>query len=386
MPQQAFQILLAARINAIMQGLQDPRLLPQELVWNRRIPDVPATDEEITARYIGTPMIADIIADDAKAAVYTHGKFQFETTRIPNLKFGIGINQSTLVQIDRIRNGFASPADRSFFEGWENRIISELKDGVERRKEALKVAMLLDDLDYDRMGIKLQNVTWRMPSDLKVTPSVAWTSTSGTPITDINTVRRIARVRYGIELNRVTMSTVAFENAVRTTEFLNQAKLFGFGMFSGIPSPAIPLQSDGMLKNLLQKTIGEGVTLEFYDARYWTQDEAGLSTSVPYLPLNKVILTASANDGQRGAMDFANGNTIEGMVANMSQVPAIGALPTGPGPIAFATLTAPDLNSPGITYWGVARGFPRKHLLQASAVLDVGAMTDSISTSIPFPS
>jgi len=386
---QPMEVLSAVRINGIMQGLQDPRLLPQELVWNKRIPDVPASDEEIMARFIGTPLIADLIADDAKAAVYAHGKFQFETYKIPNLKIGIGVNQSTLAQIDRIRQGYAGPQDQQFFSSWESNLVRDLILGVERRKEALKIAMITDQLNYDRLGVKAQDVTWGMPSDLKVTVSIAWSSTSATPLTDILTTMRTARVRYGIVYNRITMSTAAFQNMVKTTEFLNQAKLWGFGMFSGIPAPAIPLQSDGMLKQLAERMLSTdgtgGVTLETYDARYWTQDTAGLTTSAAFLPLNFVILSASGNDGSSQVMDFANANTIEGMVANMTQVPAIGRLPQGPGPIAYATLTAPDLNSPGLTYWGVARGFPRKRMLQATAVLDIGTTTDTITVGVPFP-
>jgi hypothetical protein len=387
---QPMEVLAAVRINGIMQGLQDPRLLPQELVWNKRIPDVPAADEEIMARFIGTPLIADLIADDAKAAVYAHGKFQFETNKVPNLKFGIGVNQSTLAQIDRIRQGYAGPQDQAFFSAWENRIINDLILGIERRKEMLKIAMVTDQLNYDRLGVKAQNVTWGMPSDLKVTVSIAWSSTSATPLTDILTVMRTARIRYGVVYNRVSMSTAAFQNMVKTTEFLNQAKLWGYGMFSGIPGPAIPLQSDGMLQTLAQRMLGQdangpGVTLEMYDARYWSQDTAGLTTSSPFLPLNLVILSQSGFDGSGEVMDFANGNTIEGMVAGMTQVPAIGRIPQGPGPIAYATLTSPDLNSPGLTYWGVARGFPRKRMLQATAVLDVGTTTDTITVGVPFP-
>lgn len=384
------EILSAVRVNGIMQGLQDPRLLPQELVWDKRIPNVPASDGEIMGRFIGTPLIADLIANDAKAAVYSHGKFQFETYKIPNLKIGIGVNQEQLTQIDRIRQGYAGPQDQTFFAAWETRLIGDLLLGVARRREALKVAMITDQLNYDRLGVKAQNVTWGMPSDLKVTVSVAWSSTSATPLTDILTVMRIARIRYGIVYNRITMSTAAFQNMVKTTEFLNQAKLWGFGMFSGIPGPAIPLQSDGMLLTLAQRMLGQDgqntPIIEMYDARYWTQDTTGLTTSAPFLPLNNVILSASGNDGSFEVMDFANANTVEGMVANMTQVPAVGRLPQGPGPTSYATLTAPDLNSPGLTYWGVQRGFPRKRLLQATAVLDVGTTTDTITVGVPFPS
>jgi hypothetical protein len=54
------------------------------------------------------------------------------------------------------------------------------------------------------------------------------------------------------------------------------------------------------------------------------------------------------------------------------------------GPIAYATPADANLNPPGVVYWGVARGFPRKHLLQASAVLTVGTYSDLIAVGEPF--
>jgi hypothetical protein len=38
---QQLNLLGAARVNRIMQGLQDPRLLPGQLLWTNRIPSCP---------------------------------------------------------------------------------------------------------------------------------------------------------------------------------------------------------------------------------------------------------------------------------------------------------------------------------------------------------
>jgi hypothetical protein len=98
----------AARISGIMQGVTDPRLFPIELRWNNRVPDVPGTDEEITARYVGTIQIADLIMDDAKAVTYNQGRFQFQTTQVPNIKVGIGMNQALINALERIAKTAAS--------------------------------------------------------------------------------------------------------------------------------------------------------------------------------------------------------------------------------------------------------------------------------------
>jgi hypothetical protein len=377
----------AARINGIMQGLTDPRLLPGTLVWNNRVPDVPASDGELLAKYVGTLTIADLIANDAKAVIYTQGRFQYETNEAPNIKMGIGLNQEMIQTLDRIQASGGIPNDDiGLFNNYMGRLMANVKYGVELRKEVLKLAMLLDGYNYDRLGIKMTNLSWGMYSDLKATPSVAWTSTSATPITDMQTLRRIAQQRYGTNLNRATMSTAALQYAVATTEFQNQVKSVSFPALFGAPAPAIPQQADSVLKELLQRIVGGvagGFMIEIDDRRFWAQDNAGALTSNRIHPANQVLLTASENDGNANVYDFANGVVTESRVANMVPTGAFGNIPVGRGPVAYATPSSADLNPPGVVVWGVARGFPRKYINAASAVLTVGTFTDTISTAVP---
>lgn len=385
------EIFAAARINGIYQGLQDVRLLPgQANIWTPRIPDTPALDEEITARYIDFTQIADIIADDSEAVTYAQGKMQYETVKIPNLKHGTPLNQQMLNQLDRLSGMPMGGGDLpGIFAAWENRTLQKLLLGISQRKEALLIAMLCDGLTYDRLGMKI-STTWGMPSDLKVTPTFGWDdATNGTPITDLNTMRRNAQARYGKTFNRATMSTSALQYAVKTTEFKDQAKvLFGFGLISGTPAPAIPLQSDAMMKDILQRIIAGtsgAFTIEIDDRRYQSQDVNGLNTFYPFMPITKVILTDSNDDNNRNAMDWAQGEVTEAIVSRLSPVNIMGRIPAGYGPRAYATGN-PNLNPPNITYWAVERGFPRKHQLQASGCLTVGTFTDTIAVGVPFPS
>lgn len=228
MPTQ-LELLGALRVQKIVDAIVDPRLIPQELVWSRRIPDVNATDEEIVARYEGTPLIADIVADDARAGVYTMGKFVYEANKLPNLKIGLGMNQSTINLIDRLMGNYAGPDDLGLFTNNQNRSIQQVLLGVRQRAEQLRVAMLCDGLgfSYDRLGIKLSSVTWGMYSDLKVTVGTGWdTAASATPVGDILGVKLTGSVRYGTNFNRVTMSTQAFRYMIATTEYQNKARTY----------------------------------------------------------------------------------------------------------------------------------------------------------------
>jgi hypothetical protein len=383
---QQLNLLGAARVNRILNGLQDPRLLPAQLIWNQRIPNVPAFDEDIMARFVGTIQIADIIADDAKAVVYSTGKFQYETTKIPNLKVGVGMNQSTINQLERLSaNGPAAEADLAMFTNWQTRAINSVLLGVRQRIEQLKVAMLCDGVGftYDRFGIKLTTPTWGIYSDLKVTVGTGWdTAASATPVADILGLKLVASVRYGIDFNRVTMSTQAFRHMIATTEFQNKAKVFLPAQLTFTNMQTLNMEA---MRTLAQNTLG--MQIEFYDARYWTQSAAGVVTSVPFMPITNVILTDSRNDGNSDVWDFANGQVTEAIVARaVGGAGIIGQMGGNVyGPLAYAALADTNLNPPGINHWGVARGFPRKHLLQSSGVLSVGSFSDAIATTVPFP-
>lgn len=379
-----YQILEAMRINRIMQALQDVRNLPQELKFLARTPAVPATDGEILARYINRIQIADIVADDERAVTYSSGKMKFETYNIPNLKHGRALTQEEINMLNSIQQLGGLPSnDDGIFSNFENTIIDGLLLGIRQRMEALIIAMQIDTLTYDRLGIKNTGtpITWGMPSDLNVTPSVTWdTAATATPVSDVLTLKRLAQVRYGIQYNRITMSLAAFIYMVATTEFQTKSRMF---LAPNVSFVNLPTQNTQYMRTLAQNVL-EVEELELYDARYWSQDSTGAIASAPFLPITKVILSDSRSDNNPQIMDWASAIVTESIVSSMMRSSMVGRLGgIQRGPIAYAT-APPDLNPPNITYWGVARGFPRKHLLQATAVLTVGAFSDPISVVDPF--
>lgn len=373
------RLLDALRINRIMNALQDVREMPSELVWSSRINDVPALDDEIMARFVGRTQIADLIADDNAAVVYQTGKFTFETTAVPNLKHGIAMNQSML-SVLRALSGRVSN-DMGIFTAYQQRTIDSLLLGIRWRKEALFVAMLIDGFSYDRLGIKMTNVSWGMPSDLKITVSITWDNpTTATPVNDLLTAKLVGKTRYGINFDRVSMSTTDFRYMIATTEYQNKAKQF---LPAQLSFTNLALTQLDKQQALAEATLG--MTIELNDGRYWSQDANGAQTSAPFQPVGKIILTDSTNDNSDAIWDFANGVVTESIVADLVDTTMFGGLGGAQyGPLAYATPANPNLNPPGVTFWGVARGFPRKHLLQSSAVLTVGTYGDLIAVGEPF--
>lgn len=371
-----FDIFSQVRIASVMNGILDPRLLPGEFVFSKRVPTVKAADSEITARFIQYPQVADLVADDQRAVVYNTGKFQLSSTKVPNLKIGAHMNQSQLAQVMQILSN-PGASDINFFQDWESNTIYNLRLGIQQRVEILLAAMMTDSFVYDRLGMKI-SASWGMPSDLKPTSGTAWDNTAATPVTEILTLRRLAQVKYGMRLNRLTMSLAAFNYMIATTEFQNRAKVFmPLGMALGTNYAT---ENTDQMVNLAGKIL-DGINIVLYDQMYWSQNEAGTPSMFPYLPINKVIFDSTSNDNNRTVWDLANASVIEAMVASLGGRPIAAA--NAVGPISYSTF--PDnLNPPEITYWAVQRCFPRKHRLQANACMTVGSFTDPISATVPF--
>lgn len=368
----AYQRLQAVRINRKFQALQDVRQVPGNLLFLNRTPLVNAVDSEIMLRISGQVLMADLISDDAQAVTYGSEKMQYVSTTIPNIKLGRNLTQSQINQLLALdANG-----DGLGLSDWENRTLASLLSGVRLRMEALCVAMWTDAFSYNRLGIVMSGVTWGMPSDLKATAGTGWdTAASATPVTDLMTLKLLAQVKYGIMYNRVTMSTTAFQYMIATTEFQNKARMY--------LAPNVSYTNLNLADLTMQKAIAQnvlGMTVELYDQQAWTQNADGTISSAPLLPVTKVVLSDSGNDNNPEAMDFANAIVTESVVSELANNPVTGSL-GGPqyGPVAYPTVP-PTLNPPSVTYWGVSRGWPRKHLLQATAVLTVGSFSNLIGT------
>lgn len=356
-------ILGSQRIARAYQQLRDIRVSPTDLPLLSKAQIVPAMDEEIVAKIDGQVVIADIVADDAEATVKQPNAVRLSSTKIPNIKLGRAYGQRRLEVIQRVLAGNGSAFDLTSIDQFLRSDLEALQLGTRHRMEQLLMAMATDDLDYDRGGIKMTNVSWGMPSDLKITPSTAWDTankTTSTPLLDILTVARTAREKYGISYDRIMMSSTALDRIAETTEFANKAKAF---MASGL---------DGsLLAGNIQATsdlIGRilGLAVEVNDGQFVNEAADGARTYERFLPVNYILLYRDSA-WQDGSMDFANGIVTESLVSAIAGSGIPGGLANQSyGPVGYVT-ASPDLNPPNLTLWSVARGFPRKHFEAASA-------------------
>jgi hypothetical protein len=385
-----FNLLSTTRINAIIQALIDVRQLPGQLLFSRRVPTVPATDAEILARYVQYWQIADIIADDQEAGVYNSGALTYETTNIPNLKHGTKLTQEFLNQLQAIAANGGLMNDSGYFSDYENRTIAGLLFGVRQRTEALIIAMMLDSLTYNRLGIQMSGVSWGTPADLKVTPSTTWVTANAataTPVADVLTLKRLGAVRYGENWNRITMSTSAFIAMTGTTEFQNRAR---YVLPPSMSTAILPTMNIADMREIAMRILGVG-EIVLYDWRAWTHNSDGSFASAALLPIGEVILDDSSYDGDTQVWDVANSIVTESVVSSLVGAQNGGGVSGmlggfgGPvrGPVAYATAKS-DLNPPGLIYWAVARQFPRKRRLSANAVIHSGVTTDTIAVGPPY--
>jgi hypothetical protein len=379
-------ILTVGRVARVFQAIKDARDKPADFAFSRRVPDVPATEGELLMRVFGRPQIADLVGDGAAAVEYRYGKSTFESFDVPNIKHGRGLNQEQINQLRvlAVNTGGIPGQDveNSPYAVQERNILASLLTGVRQRIEALKVAMVIDQgYSYNRLGIQMTGVTFGTPSDLKLTPSNPWTDhTNGDPVGDLLSTQYYARIKYGADYTRATMSTQALREAIQCVKFQNQAKLV---LPTSLSITNLSINNLKQLQALFEAV--SGFTIQLYDTVYWSQDEAGTEASGRYMPINLVVLDSPSNDGDPDIWNFGNVEVTESIIGSLFPVPGMVGRFNGPtrGPVAYATVPY-HMNPPSVSYWAVARGWPRKINPYANAVLNVGTLTDIVPFGDPF--
>jgi hypothetical protein len=366
------RLLSSARFNRIIGRLAAILDIERPLVWLDRLPLTPAFDDELTGRFTGKVIAADIIADDQEAVVQESLSLDVVTHAAPNVKIGNRLGQKLLAKLAAWEQGlFRSVGGEDALRDWENDLAAKVVLGVRQRMNAMACAMFMDSFTYDRFGVKITGATWGMPSNLKVTPGVTWaTSATATPLSDIWAIDQLASLTYGITFDTVTMSTADFRDMVNTTEFANKATLNLGAYFLTTPA-ALPTKQDPRMKEIAGQVLGKTIVLD--DAVYNERANDGTLSQTRVLPLHKVVLSRSSDEGNGEAYDMANGRVTEAMVADLVGGGMVGGNLAGDayGPVGYYT-GRPDLNPPDAVAWGVCRCFPRKYLPEASAVLTVG--------------
>lgn len=362
-------LLSVAVLRGVSQEIEDIRNRPEDLLGLKRVNLVPADDGDVFLRMGGRTIAADVIADGSAATIKSMPQTRLTQTHIPNIKGGRELKQGDLNVLARLQNNAGVfPAEVATIKGSIIRHVDDAIRGVQIRMNQMIWGMFSDNLSFDSKGFKATNVTWGVPSDLKVTPSTAWSSTSATPVTDVNSICETGRVKYGIIYDRMTLSTTALRNASKTTEFqsMAQAVLFPSGSATVIVNSA----SIGQLAEIASKLFG--LIVEVYDDTFDEQATDGTITATRFLAVNRVVLSRSADDGNNNAFDFANAVVSEAIVSDLmgsNGNSVIGQMePMSRGPVTYAE---GSMNPPQIGIYGVARGFPRKHKETATAILIV---------------
>lgn len=371
------RFLAAAKIQRIIEDAAPLLARSRPLTFLDRLKMVDAEDDELMGRLTTKVYAADIIGDDGIAGVYQGGSIELVLNSLAKFKAGAKFNEKDLKKFAQLERSGGYALEQDDYRTWIQRLGENLLLGVRQAQNAAAAGMYLDNLDYNRLGIKISGSVWGMPANLKLTASPAWSSDGGTtvnasatPISDLIAFDKIDADNYGLgNFDRWTMSTTAFDFMVSTTEFANKAFLqLGAGFAPSLQ--ALMTKDRGAMLNVLQGMTHKTIVLD--DATYTRQNADGSEVTTRVFPANKVILDRTTNGPSE--VDFGNGIVTESIVSGMlgpvtmavagAQMQAVGVY----GPLSYITANQ-DLNPPSVTSWAVSRGWPRKHRPESSALL-----------------
>jgi hypothetical protein len=376
------RFLNSANLQKIIEVAASRLERERPLTYIDRLSSVNATDDEITGRFVTKLLAADVLAPDGKAMVYEAGQITLFVDQLAKLKFGRNFSENQLQQLDRLRHGLARRVESDAWFEFEMNFGANLLHGLRMRQNQLACAMMTDSLTINRLGLQLSALTWGMPNLLKVTVSPAWSTDGGTtsnvaaafPVRDILTLDRVDADNYGLgPFDRVTMSSQALDIMTQTDDFRNRVSLYtglAFPMAAGM----LPKENRGAMIKLLSAAL-EGKEIVIDDAQIREQAADGTTATTRYLPANKVLVDRQSNGAQE--WDWGNAILMESLVAELSAGGTVigenlRMLAEGSyGPLAYYTAADAQLNPPGVNAWICSRGFPRKFIPEASAVLTV---------------
>jgi hypothetical protein len=375
------RFLNSARIQRILEIAGSTLERERPLTFLDRLNLVNANDDELFGRFTARSFAADIIADGQKAVVYEGGKVDIIVSALANIKEGQNLSQATLNLLSRLsqNNGRAVEEDQLF--DWETRFGENLLQGVREAMNEMACAMMIDNYAYNRWGVILSGATWGMPANLKATVNPAWSLDAGVtsnaanahPVQDIFAMDIVDQANYGFgPFTRVTMSTPAFFRMIETDEF--KAKMTAFtGLNFALPAAASLTNDRGRMLEVAGRVLEKEVIIDDKVVRRQSADGTQPAPT-RVLPVNKVLLDRTSNGPRE--WDFGNGEVTESVVASLLGAPVLGQNPRleiggAFGPLGYYTAQSADLNPPGVNGWAVARGWPRKHVFECSAVLTV---------------
>ena len=375
------RFLNSVRIQRIIETAMATLERERPLYYLDRLGLVNATDDELFGRFTSRVFAADILADGQKANVYEGGKVDLIISSLANFKVGLNLDQAALNLLQKLSTIPRAQEEDAWLE-WEMRFAETLLQGVRDSMNEVACAMMIDAYSYDRFGVKMSGATWGMPSNLKVTVSPAWSLDAGVtsnaanakPVRDMQQLDLVDADNYGLGVfDRVTMSSTAFHRMIETTEFQQKAAPFTGLYFALAAGTGFSTEDREKMRQLAERVLGKEIVIDNKTTR--RQNADGTQTTTRALPANKVLLDRKSNGPRE--WDFGNGVLTESVVAEMlGRAPTLGRNPRmsvggAYGPLGYYTLQSPDLNPPGVNGWACTRGWPRKHILESSAVLTV---------------
>lgn len=373
----ALEALFAVPVTKIINGYLDAREKGPHDRWVGRLNRNYATPGEILAKFYSRSLMAPIVTLNHKAPVRNFGRVRFQSGDVPKFKHGVRFNEEHLDLFARLRQA-AIPSDVRQLTNLRDSSIKALVEGIIMGENYAAVGMMTDSISWDMYGIKA-SAAFAMPSVLKSNFAVAVTDTANSlPIDYIRAYLLSARVGYGMQFDRIEMSTAAFRAIIATTNFGDNVK--------GYIRPDLTVQrintSDIQLMQGIMASMLNVTRIDLCDEVYSKENADGTQTMARYLGLSKLLFTRIQDDNADDAWDFAYTTTVESIVADLSgqTTSVLGGLPpvNTQGPVGYVTVPS-ELDAPEVVFWAVDRGFPRKNQEFRSGVMDVGSLTDPLT-------
>ncbi|MGV3619115.1 MAG: hypothetical protein ACO1SV_27630 [Fimbriimonas sp.] len=358
-------ILSPAAIARVRTEIPDARLLPYGGPWGARVPDVPATHDELTEYDRNIPPAADLIAYGADVRDVEEKPTEVVQDKAIRIKSASKLTQTDMQTLLRvIEAGGAVDSDRQSLLGIARRHMERRLQSVAITRGILLAGMACGELSWAANGVITGTMDFGMPASMKVTPAEYWMNADGspnadaTPITDMAALDRAAEALGGSPFDSVDMSDAMYRAMLASDEYHEQA--LAVAVLFHVSS--LPIAGTGAAMQLAERVIGRKITI--VDSVYETELLNGTRISGRYVPEKYVVLYRAADVGNSVAWDFANVHLTESAIAKIGNNTTFGnQVIRGP----FNYIVCDDKNFSWVRMLGTQEGTPRRHSRTATA-------------------
>lgn len=328
-------ILLQGVQREVIKEIPDARYNPYGGYFGEKIPDKPRTRRELLEFDTRITNAAPIVALGAKVTPQSVKPNQVVENRSVQFIGAEMIGESDLEWLSGLP-GQMPAAMKAQVLSWARSVQERNRERLAITRGYLLSSMVVGEINWAYLGITLPNVSFRMPSALKITPATAWRNssdvpnTNSTPVSDIDAADYQAKLFGAAPFDTLGGSRSMFRAIAASTQYIAQAN----SVSATYRATSLPVFGTQPFYDLMSTVLRKKI-VELDHPFNYENPAGGNAISGRYVPERLGVLWRESDEGSTQNWEFSNVPVLKTAVAAALGDSTFGG-EVGYGPIPWA--------------------------------------------------